>query len=159
MSEELRPCPFCGGEAQVNTWTLLGITESRCFCSNSGCPNSVRTVALEQWNTRPIEDGLHARIAELEYQLEDWTNNGWAEDYKARIAELEAEQARWIPVGERLPDEGGRVYVMLNNKWGAIAYWFPIKGGLAGMWKNDCGQVIHNVTHWMPLPEAPEVEE
>ena len=66
MSEELRPCPFCGGEAQVNTWTMHGITESRCFCSNSDCPNSVRTVAFEQWNTRPIEDALTARIAELE---------------------------------------------------------------------------------------------
>lgn len=86
---ELKSCPFCGGVAQVNTWTMHGITESRCFCSNSDCPNSVRTVALEQWNTRPIEDELRARIAELEYQLEDWTNNGWAEDYKARIAELE----------------------------------------------------------------------
>jgi hypothetical protein len=66
MSEELRPCPFCGGEAQVNTWTMHGITESRCFCSNSDCPNSVRTVAFEQWNNRPIEGALHARIAELD---------------------------------------------------------------------------------------------
>ena len=67
MSCELKPCPFCGGVAQViNTWTMHGITESRCFCSNSDCPNSVRTVALEQWNTRPIEDALNARIAELE---------------------------------------------------------------------------------------------
>ena len=61
----LQPCPFCGGDAQVNTWTMHGITESRCFCPNSDCPNSVRTVALEQWNTRPIEDALTARIAEL----------------------------------------------------------------------------------------------
>ena len=66
---ELKKCPFCGGEAQVNTWTMHGITESRCFCSNSDCPNSVRTVALEQWNTRPIEDELTARIAELEAEL------------------------------------------------------------------------------------------
>ena len=73
---ELKQCPFCGGEAQVNTWTMHGITESRCFCPNSDCPNSVRTVALEQWNSRPIEDALNARIAELE-----------------------AEQ-RWIPVSE-----------------------------------------------------------
>lgn len=77
MSEELRPCPFCGGEAQVNTWTMRGITESRCFCSNSDCPNSVRTVALEQWNTRPIEDALHARIAELEALVQQliWVGN------------------------------------------------------------------------------------
>ena len=66
---ELKPCPFCGGVAQVNTWTMHGITESRCFCPNSDCPNSVRTVALATWNTRPIEDALNARIAELESEL------------------------------------------------------------------------------------------
>ena len=92
---ELKPCPFCGGVAQVNTWTMHGITESRCFCPNSDCPNSVRTVALATWNTRPIEDALNARIAELEYQLEDW-----AEDYKARIAELEEE----VTKGNELQD-------------------------------------------------------
>ena len=70
---ELKPCPFCGGVAQVNTWTMHGITESRCFCSNSDCPNSVRTVALEQWNTRPIEDALNARIAELEGKFDQLT--------------------------------------------------------------------------------------
>lgn len=79
MSEELRPCPFCGGEAQVNTWTLHGITESRCFCSNSDCPNSVRTVALEQWNTRPIEDALRLEAADV---------------FSRQIIELEAANAR-----------------------------------------------------------------
>lgn len=71
MSDELKACPFCGGVAQVNTWTMHGITESRCFCSNSDCPNSVRTVAFEQWNTRPIEDVL---IAERDQAREmvDW---------------------------------------------------------------------------------------
>ena len=75
----LQPCPFCGGEAQVNTWTMHGITESRCFCPNSDCPNSVRTVALEQWNTRPIEDALHTRIAELEAE-NDRLQDGWFRD-------------------------------------------------------------------------------
>ena len=68
---ELKLCPFCGGEAQVNTWTMHGITESRCFCPNSDCPNSVRTVALEQWNARPIEDALRAEIARLQEKLHD----------------------------------------------------------------------------------------
>lgn len=33
------------------------------------CPHSVRTVTLEEWQTRPIEDALTARIAELEAAL------------------------------------------------------------------------------------------
>ena len=81
---ELKPCPFCGGEAQVNTWTMHGITESRCFCSNSDCPNSVRTVALATWNARPIEDALTARIAELEAE-----NNRLAELLHNELSSLE----------------------------------------------------------------------
>ena len=87
MIDELKPCPFCGGEAQVNTWTMHGITESRCFCSNSDCPNSVRTVALEQWNTRPIEDVLQARIAELEAEIERFTAH----------SDIERQDDKWIP--------------------------------------------------------------
>ena len=68
-TEELRPCPFCGTLPQANTWTLHGISETRYFCPNPECPHSVRTVTLEQWNTRPIEDNLIARIAELEQEL------------------------------------------------------------------------------------------
>lgn len=71
MSEiELKPCPMCGGVAQVNTWTMHGITESRCFCPNSDCPNSVRTVALATWNTRPIEDALQSRAERAEAMVE-----------------------------------------------------------------------------------------
>ena len=66
MSEELRPCPFCGTLPQANTWIFRGISETRYFCPNQECPLSVRTVTLEQWNSRPIEDVLNKRIAELE---------------------------------------------------------------------------------------------
>ena len=100
---ELKPCPFCGGEAQVNTWTMHGITESRCFCSNSDCPNSVRTVAFEQWNNRPIEDALEARIAELEESDKHWAGNvkvcmQLIERYESDIAELA--EARLIELGD-----------------------------------------------------------
>ena len=70
MSEELRPCPFCGTLPQANTWTLHGISETRYFCPNPECPHSVRTVTLEEWQTRLIEDELQKRIAELEAENE-----------------------------------------------------------------------------------------
>ena len=63
---ELKLCSYCKSVPQANTWTLHGISETRYFCPNPECPHSVRTVTLEQWNTRPIEDALNARIAELE---------------------------------------------------------------------------------------------
>jgi hypothetical protein len=67
MSEKLRPCPFCGEMPKVNNWTLKGITDKRCFCDNENCPVYLsKTIAIDDWNTRPIEDALTARIAELE---------------------------------------------------------------------------------------------
>ena len=63
---ELKLCPFCGTLPQANTWIFRGISETRYFCPNPECPHSVRTVTLEEWQTRPIEDALTARIAELE---------------------------------------------------------------------------------------------
>ena len=70
MSEELKPCPFCGGMPKVNDWTLKGITDKRCFCDNEKCPVYLsKTIAIDNWNTRPIEDALNARIAELEGEL------------------------------------------------------------------------------------------
>ena len=69
MSEELRPCPFCGEMPKVNDWSLHGITEQRCFCDNDKCPVYLsKTIAICDWNTRPIEDALTARIAELEVE-------------------------------------------------------------------------------------------
>ena len=77
----------------------------------------------------------------------------------ARIAELESAR-RWIPVSrENLPKIGERVFVSMENWWVTIACWYPTLGSLESVWKNDCGQEIHNVTHWMPLPKFPEVQE
>jgi len=134
-TEELRPCPFCGTLPQANTWTLHGISETRYFCPNPECPLSVRTVTLEEWQTRPIEDEL-----------------------RKRIAELEAAQ-RWIPVSERLPECEKDVLVFWGKASdGSKIDWF----GTA--WRNECddGKWCTDPivpTHWMPLPELPEVQE
>jgi hypothetical protein len=67
---ELKPCPFCGGMPKVNDWTLKGITDKRCFCDNEKCPVYLsKTIAIDDWNTRPIEDALQARIASLEAEI------------------------------------------------------------------------------------------
>lgn len=95
---ELKPCPFCGTLPQANAWIFRGISETRYFCPNQECPLSVRTVTLEEWNTRPIEDALNARIAELELRLDVYNGNMYdvvvdeLDKANARIAELEAAQ-------------------------------------------------------------------
>ncbi len=54
MSEELKPCPFCGGEAEE-------FHENRIGCSNVS-PKQV-LLGKEEWNTRPIEDALRSQLA------------------------------------------------------------------------------------------------
>ena len=63
MSEELRPCPFCGG---TKICTEKGINLN--YCDNCSAESNV-----EHWNTRPIEDALNKRIAELEAEIERLT--------------------------------------------------------------------------------------
>jgi hypothetical protein len=58
MSEELRPCPFCGAMPMGQ--------DDRYMCSTLGCVMQEDTISAENWNTRPIEDALNKRIAELE---------------------------------------------------------------------------------------------
>jgi hypothetical protein len=122
---ELKPCPFCGG---TNICTEKGINLNYC----DSCSAEAN---IEHWNTRPIEDELRARIAELEGER------------------------RWIPVSERLPevyrDEDGEFIPFLvceNDKD------CPYRALYDGLNWGD-GMFVADVTHWMPLPEPPEVQE
>jgi len=62
---ELRPCPFCGSSnvAEVDTQAVC----QNCHAIN-GDPFDYDYPRIEEWNTRPIEDALTARIAELEQE-------------------------------------------------------------------------------------------
>ena len=68
---ELKPCPFCGG---TNICTEKGINLNYC----DSCSAEAN---IEHWNTRPIEDALRARIAELEAVVDKliWSVEGRVE--------------------------------------------------------------------------------
>jgi hypothetical protein len=93
MSEKLKQCPFCKGEFAFD----FEAKNFRCGTCGATVPPDpyARTV-----NTRPIEDELTTRIAELEKALNidtDLTIAGLRKELRdatARIAELEAAQ-RW----------------------------------------------------------------
>lgn len=97
--------------------------------------------------------------------LEDWiTLHDELLKSNTEIGKLRAELInlreanRWIPVGERLPDDNVAVMICLENNCIDIMYheadrWHMDYNGIA--YADDC------VTHWRPLPEppaGPEVE-
>jgi len=61
---ELKPCPFCGGKAEEDTHIGGVVCEN--YCTNPNTFDGGGGVWTTDWNTRPIEDALNARIAELE---------------------------------------------------------------------------------------------
>lgn len=61
---------------------------------------------------------------------------------------------QWIRVNERLPDRGQKVI-----------YYFKLLGMFIGVYEGDntfssrSGVLCDDVTHWMPLPSAPECDK
>ena len=74
----------------------------------------------------------------------------------ARIAELEAER-RWIPVSERLPEKGNLV-IGITDYCGYVFFEIVDDDG-QGIVLHPYRRCQGKVTHWMPLPEPPEVKE
>ena len=76
------------------------------------------------------------------------------------IAELEAAQ-RWIPVSERLPEDGETVFVIIHDGFerfengNEVARLTYLGNGNWWSWESE----RYVVTHWMPLPNPPEVQE
>ena len=75
------------------------------------------------------------------------------EAMEAELSRLKAQQ-RWIPVTERLPEDGFEVLVYTDRYGGRheFAYYVP----RLGAWYQNCALLIPNVTHWMPLPKPPK---
>jgi hypothetical protein len=61
---------------------------------------------------------------------------------------------QWIPVTERLPDDGQSVIVFWS-KYREVGE--AVFGKDDGWFSTDRGG-CYEVTHWMPLPEPPEVK-
>ena len=77
---------------------------------------------------------------------------GRIELLNARIAELEAER-RWIPVSERLPENISNVLILSRGEQLIASYHSKYSLWYVPFVDKPV------VTHWMPLPELPEVQE
>lgn len=70
---ELKPCPFCGETVSLDYSELPN--KKHWYITCDCCGMMYQAVVCQRkdtktgWNNRPIEDALHARIAELEAEL------------------------------------------------------------------------------------------
>lgn len=78
--------------------------------------------------------------------------------FRKTIAELEA-KSKWIPVSEP-PKEPGIYQVFGYDKgWEKTKVWYGQFSGYDWFVYNIYGDgMLFDITHWMPLPEAPKGE-
>lgn len=101
------------------------------------------------------EDAGQAADAIEELQTDKAALNGTVTNLLEQIKDLG--KHRWIPVTERLPEEGVSVQVCFHSQGGkaqAVSERF-VDNRNQSYWSGLCGM---KPTHWMPLPEPPEEE-
>ena len=72
------------------------------------------------------------------------------DDAIAAVSEL---LPRWISVEERLPEQHRHVIGWQREWANSVEVWI----GTSGKWLGGDFEPAGNVSHWMPLPEPPEV--
>lgn len=75
MSEELKPCPFCGGDASLIVKTFFGFPEEDIYkvacndCKSHYCYSDDCEETVKVWNHRPAEDANDKEIENLKAAL------------------------------------------------------------------------------------------
>ena len=121
--------------------------------------------ALSRYGAQAQITMVFEEMAELQDVLCKFLRGRVDGDTLANIAEeiaVAQERTRWIPVTERLPEATDGDYVLACVTWkdthidylDAVVMAFVSEDGLVDV-EMDC--VLDGVTHWMPLPEPPEV--
>lgn len=130
--EELKPCPFCGGEAEIvggpENWTPtfydpdsggdpIAVVCKTCACGLHFFDGYAE--AASAWNNRP--DG-------------------------------------WISIDDRLPENNTEVLISIDYGNGKQSVLMGYMRSQDVSWRGVVGQKLIGVTHWRPLPEPPKGE-
>ena len=164
----LNPCPFCSAGLTLDIDEDGGVAILHSLKTEKNCwfPSIVEVempvgTTLEEMteiiNRRPTQESYeHALVGAslvAAARLQDKVFE--IQELKAELARLQAER-RWIPVSERLPEPYTHVLAATPTGYMEVDWRFSepiIDCGLANFYSLD------NVTHWMPLPQPPEVKE
>lgn len=103
-----------------------------------------------------VPDEIKHRISGLDWGWEGEFNRGWNACRAAMLAaapqspgsEPATVPGKWIPVSEQMPENDG-AYLCWDNRY-VTTYAF-----IFGAWQAN-QFVAKNITHWMPLPAAPQ---
>ncbi|HGO4968673.1 TPA: DUF551 domain-containing protein [Klebsiella pneumoniae] len=111
-----------------------------------------------------VPDEIKHRIGGLDWGWEGEFNRGWNACRSAMLAaapqspggDHATAPGKWIPVSEQLPEDSGRYwcYVEEQNDLGKSHYQWNCSWNGDRWWVESEGGGI--VTHWMPLPAAPQ---
>lgn len=178
---KLLPCPFCGGEPEEDGGMLFEFygherqdysiackkcrAEVRCDVGEHegadapcSCHHDTRKICAEKWNRRAamLQGAEPVTTAyKLRYAVETIRNSGIEINAEKIFAERDALNSPvipdgWVACSERMPET--MVSVLVTGTWfhHSVAFW----DGLS--WCDlDFEQPV---THWMPLPAAPQQE-
>lgn len=134
----------------------------------------LRTWENECQSKHPIKEALYMACKALERELNAWSLDDAREDFMYdvynildflptndeanqiidsfdRVAKGIKQEPRWIPVTERLPENGGRYLVNYSSGYVATAYYYEL--GLK--WNST---TTERIIAWMPLPEPYKTE-
>ncbi len=119
-----------------------------------------KPVEMVNWIQAGIGDDVSGRVSlnAFAQALADAEAAGLASAQAAELAER-----KWIPVGERMPNNE-QVVLVFGHYDGDLADWdFQAVCAFEkpnGLWRGiPSGAASDEVTHWMPLPEPPKASE
>lgn len=127
----------------------------------------IEAMARAMWDQRwkdlqssPIREFMGANTREWECKEPD-VQEAFRQQARAALAALQREQ--WAPVSERLPEKE-QYPVLVAHQSGAVRMVFGIEPFIDGDWMGYYepalqGRFLRGITHWMPLPPAPQPEE
>lgn len=81
MSEGLKLCPFCGGDAELFKSQKFHVSAKDVRCKSSSCGAHYTRFSISEWNTRRIPEDYVMVPAELTDAMRDaWDAHPFSED-------------------------------------------------------------------------------